>query len=73
VAGVGRLLPARMWEALAGRLDQLGDPWDLDDEIVPLALVSQVAGPDGVQDLDTALKRVDCPIAPELFRSVDPL
>jgi hypothetical protein len=73
VAGVGRLLPARVWEALAGRLDQLGDPWDLDDEVVPLALVSQVAGPDGVQDLDTALKRVDCPIAPELFRSVDPL
>lgn len=73
VAGVGRLLPGRMWDALTARLDQLGDPWDLDDELVPLDLVAQVAGPDGVDDVAVALKRVDCPIAPELFRSVDPL
>jgi hypothetical protein len=73
VAGVGRLLPARMWDALTARLDQLGDPWDLDDELVPLDLVTQVAGSEGVEDVPAALKRVDCPIAPELFRSVDPL
>jgi hypothetical protein len=73
VAGVGRLLPARMWDALSGRLDLMGEPWELDDELVPLDLVAKVAGPSGVEDVVEALKRVDCPIAPELFRSVDPL
>ncbi|MDZ7732091.1 MAG: hypothetical protein U5R31_02400 [Acidimicrobiia bacterium] len=32
VAGVGRLLPARMWEALELRFD-VSDPWDADDEV----------------------------------------
>lgn len=72
-AGVGRLLPRRMWDALAGRLDTIGDTWDLDDEIVPLDLIDSIAGPAGVEDLAAGLKRVSCPIAPELFRSVDPL
>ncbi|MGI8662304.1 MAG: hypothetical protein ACR2LQ_03720 [Acidimicrobiales bacterium] len=72
-AGVGRMMPKRMWEALAARLDSMGDPWDLDDELVPLALFTKVAGPGGVEELAAALRRVDCPIAPELFRSVDPL
>ena len=36
-AGVGRLLPARMWDALAGRrATRAADPWDLDEEVVPL-------------------------------------
>ena len=73
VGGVGRLLPRRMWDALAGRLDLLGEPWELDDEIVPLDGVSRIAGPDGLLDVPDALKQVDCPIAPELFKSVNPL
>ena len=37
IAGVGRLLPARMWEAVAGRhVTKAADPWDLDEEIVPI-------------------------------------
>ena len=71
--GVGRLLPTRMWTALAGRLDTMGDPWELDDELVPLEGIERIATPDGVLSVVDALKRIDCPIAPELFRSVDPL
>lgn len=66
-AGTGRLLPARMWDALLGRLD--GDaPWDADDDIVPLELVDQVARPKGVVGRVEAMRGIDCPVAPELFK-----
>lgn len=67
VAGVGRLLPARMWDALVAHLPSV-DPWDADDEVVPLDLVSQIVGPDGPQPVDEALRRTDCPVAAELFK-----
>ncbi len=68
VAGVGRLLPARMWEALARReATRAADPWDLDEEIVPLTLVDRVCGPTGLDAPADALRRTDCPVAPELF------
>jgi hypothetical protein len=73
VSGVGRALPRRMWAALVSRLDTMGEPWDLDDEVVPLDLVDLVAGPFGNASVEEAMKHVDCPIAPELFKSVDPL
>ncbi len=38
VVGEGRVLPDRLWRALLGRLDGRGDPWDADEEIVPLDL-----------------------------------
>lgn len=68
--GVGRLLPARMWEALAARVDAVGDdPWESDVEEVPLDLVDRVVGPAGLESLEDALRRTDCPVAPELCRS----
>jgi hypothetical protein len=73
VGGVGRLLPKRMWDALASRLDTMGEPWELDDELVPLDLVDRIVIPTGVLEVDDALKHTNCPIAPELFKSVDPL
>src|SRR4051812_19362505 len=73
VGGVGRLMPGRMWDALSGRLETMGEPWELDDELVPMDLIDRIAMPDGVLDVADALKRTDCPIAPELFKSVDPL
>jgi hypothetical protein len=73
VGGIGRLLPTRMWTALASRLDAMGEPWELDDEAVPLTGVDRIACPAGVLEVVDALKRIDCPIAPELFKSVDPL
>jgi hypothetical protein len=69
VAGVGRLLPARMWTALERRVDDgSAEPWELDDEVVPIDLVDEVVGPYGILPVDEALRRVDCPVAPELLR-----
>jgi hypothetical protein len=67
VAGVGRLLPARMWDGLRSRVEP-DEPWDADDELVPLDLVDQVIGPRGPEPVAAALAHVDCPIAPELFK-----
>ena len=67
VGGVGRLLPARMWEGLRSRVEP-DDPWDSDDEVVPLDLVDRVVGPGGPEPLADALRRTDCPVAPELFK-----
>jgi hypothetical protein len=67
-AGVGRLLPARLWEVIEARLDLRDDAWDLDDEVVPIDLVSMVCGPAGLESVAAALRRVDCPIAAELFK-----
>lgn len=68
VAGVGRLLPGRMWDALVGRhTARPVDPWDLDEEVVPLGMVDRVCGPEGLQAPADALRRTGCPVAPELF------
>lgn len=70
VAGVGRTLPSSVWSALVDRFrnDTDVEAWDLDDEIVPIGLVSAMVGPKGLEDVETGLRRVDCPVAPELFR-----
>ncbi len=68
VAGVGRVLPARVWEALESRLDLDEEAWDADDEVVPLQLVDSVIARTGVLDVDALSQLVDCPIAPELFK-----
>ena len=44
VAGEGRILPKKMWHALAARLDDGRDPWDTEEEVVPLDLVDEVVG-----------------------------
>lgn len=67
-AGVGRILPGRVWDALMSRLDLDDEPWDAEDEVVSLGLIDWVAGPSGLElPADTAA-RTDCPIAPELFK-----
>ncbi|MGQ0618032.1 MAG: hypothetical protein ACT4PW_13760 [Acidimicrobiia bacterium] len=73
VGGAGRLLPARLWSALGTRLDRLGDPWDLDDEIVPLALVAAIVGPRGAEAPTDALGRTNCPVAAELLKAAPAL
>ena len=67
VAGVGRMLPQRMWDGLRGRVE-VDEPWEAEDEIVPLDLVDRIVGPRGTESVTEALQRVDCPIAPELFK-----
>ena len=69
VAGVGRVLPQRIWQALTGRLDLADEPWELDEEIVPIDLVDRVVGPGGFADPGQLSSRIDCPIAPELFKA----
>jgi len=67
VGGIGRLLPQRMFDGLRQRVEP-DDPWDADDEFVPLELVDRIVGPRGPEPVADALRRIDCPIAPELFK-----
>jgi hypothetical protein len=69
VAGVGRVLPGPLWDALSRRLDD-GAPWHATEEIVPLDLVDKVVGPEGLLSPVAALSRADCPAAPELMREI---
>ncbi len=68
VAGVGRFVPRRLWEVIDSRLDGADEPWEADEEIVPLDLITKVVGARGAEDVAEALRHVDTPIAPELFK-----
>ena len=68
VAGVGRFVPRRLWEVIDSRLDGADEPWEADEEVVPLGLVTKVVGARGLEDVADALRHVDTPIAPELFK-----
>ena len=68
VAGVGRVLPGRMWQAYLTRIEDASDPWDSDLEFVPWSLFTSVVGPGGASNFDAAWRRADCPAAPELFK-----
>jgi hypothetical protein len=68
--GVGRHVPGRIWQSMIQRLEGACDPWDADEEVVPLELIDRVVGPDGPEDPAEARKRTDCPIAPELFKEL---
>ncbi len=69
VAGVGRRLPEGLWEALLARLGVDRPAWELDDEVVPLALCSHVVGRSGVVEAPGDLLSPECPMAFELLRS----
>jgi hypothetical protein len=69
VAGAGRVLPGRLWDAMLARLDDRGDePWDRAAELVPATLLDAVVGPHGVEAGRAGLDRPSCPVAPELLR-----
>jgi hypothetical protein len=70
VGGVGRLMPRRMWDGVVAKLGLDEDPWDAEDEVVPLDLVDQIVGPAGPEPVVDALRRTDCPVAPELFKEL---
>lgn len=67
VAGVGRCLPAAMWEPLRAMVVS-DEPWEDRHEVVSLDLVDRVVGPGGPVPVAEARFRTDCPVAPELFR-----
>jgi hypothetical protein len=62
VAGVGRVLPGPLYEALIRRV---GD--NAGFEVVPLTAVDDVAGPGGPVPV-ARLPRPTCPVAAELLR-----
>jgi hypothetical protein len=69
VAGEGRVLPARLWEAMHARLGRSADePWERLDDVVALGLADEVIGPGGRQPAADAPRLADCPVAPELLR-----
>ena len=65
VAGVGRVLPARLFDAM---LRSLGDPEDHGLELLDVQRVDRIAGPTGLVRPEHLARRVDCPVAPELLR-----
>ena len=69
VAGVGRVLPERLWGSLVTRLAEAGQPWQVDHDVVPLPLISMLCGPHGPEPVADGLRRLDCPVAPELLRT----
>jgi hypothetical protein len=62
VAPIDRILPDRLFVALAQRRPQDGV------EELPLATADRVAGPGGLETPERLAARLDCPIAPELLR-----
>jgi hypothetical protein len=71
VAGVGRVLPEALWNALLAAVDGSGlEPWDRAAELVPATLVDAVVGPDGPAETSTGLAAATCPVAPELLRRI---
>ncbi len=67
IAGVGRVLPERLFAALRNELER-GEHEDAPVAVVDVARFARVAGPTGLDSPDGLLRRVDCPTAPELLR-----
>ena len=64
VAGVGRVLPPRLFEVLAAEVQRQ----ELAFETMETQRATRVAGPDAVDAPDRLVTRIDCPVAPELLR-----
>jgi len=71
VAPAGRVLPEGLWRVLAGRVEDVPEPWLEPDELVPLGLVSGVVRAGGLCSPGDAAAQPDCPFAPELVRPLD--
>ncbi len=70
-AGVGRVLPARLWSSLQARLGSAaGEPWERAWEVVPLEGLDAVARPGGLEDPGSALEGGDWSAPPELLKPV---
>jgi len=70
VAGVGRVLPGRLFDVLRrqveiGNADVGGDP---DVEVLEVSRAERIAGTAGLDPPERMAQRIDCPVAPELLR-----
>jgi len=74
VGGVGRVLPARLYDvvrqAAVASVDDLSDDGSRVEELA-IGRVDCIAGPRGVQRASDAASRSDCPVVPELLRPLD--
>jgi len=71
LAGVGRRLPAQILDAMVERFDELCadlDAWDLEVEVVPASLFTDVVGPLGRLPMGPRAIVAECPVASELLR-----
>jgi hypothetical protein len=64
VAGLGRVLPERLFQSL---LRAVGED-DRNRELLAVDQVDRVAGPTGLEQPATLARRMDCTVAPELLR-----
>jgi hypothetical protein len=67
VAGVGRVLPERLFVSLRHELEAR-DETERDVALVDMTRFGRVASPTGLDAPDTLSRRVDAPVAPELLR-----
>lgn len=65
VVGWGRALPRQFFEAAAASVAD--EPWECDEEVVPMGLFSHIVGPEGMEPAD-GWQRADCPLTAELLR-----
>jgi hypothetical protein len=74
IGGVGRVLPARIYDVVRSAALAAGDDFTSDApavEELSIAHVDCIAGPRGVQRATEAAARSDCPVVPELLRPLD--
>ena len=67
VAGVGRVLPGRLFTAVRAELER-EHAEHTPVELVDVNRFARVSGPTGLDAPHALLRRVDCPVAPELLR-----
>ncbi len=67
VAGVGRVLPGRLFDAMLARLDPVEDHGL---ELLDIQVADRIAGPTGLVRPDQLMQRVDAPVPPEMLRRV---
>jgi hypothetical protein len=70
VAGVGRLLPERLFATMRTQLERSDDldAHSSDAELLDVSRAARVAGPAGLDPPGRLATRVDCPVAAELLR-----
>jgi len=76
VAGVGRRLPSGFIDHMVGRYEEITDPdgvapvdpWEMDVEVLPTSMITDVVGPHGHVPMGPPAISPDCPMAHELLR-----
>ncbi|MEM8902812.1 MAG: hypothetical protein AAGA17_04900 [Actinomycetota bacterium] len=69
LAGVGRVLPSRVWETALARVT-LDAPWESDLEVVPADLIDRLVRTGGFGETSCLAIQPDGPVAPELLANL---